>query len=419
MNLITQRTFKASLMIVFLTVSFQAANANNVCQANAEPINLEEGDVVSAELLSEIVQRINDSQIGMETSDLLGTWSCTANLQPSTSCSSTYVSPATTGLITGGPFNGFSESNGRWSSTQDVVVTSRSDYEVLMTFQYPMSSCIAPQGAQQQCISQIIDGQTIFRTAVNSADCGYGGTGTTCCRDEGGWRIDRRGQYCFTTESHNGSSISCVKKVRPPLAATKLGHTIDSTGITLTWTAADSATNYEIHRKTSATGTFSSVGTSDTTSYSDSSVSSGLTYWYRVFSKNSNGTGTGSNVIKITYDPSATLSSSNIGITDYLNGVASAESEHKIIYSTSSNTMTANLGVGKLDAENLNGLLAGSGGKSPVLKFTLANVPSAGMSGTATLSSKVLEGSDATVDSGERAITATVNVSWSSDGDKL
>ena len=81
--------------------------------------------------------------------------------------------------------------------------------------------------------------------------------------------------------------------------------------------------------------------------------------------------------------------------------------------------MTANLGVGKLDAENLNGLLAGSGGKSPVLKFTLANVPSAGMSGTATLSSKVLEGSDASVDSGERAITATVNVSWSSDGDKL
>jgi hypothetical protein len=63
--------------------------------------------------------------------------------------------------------------------------------------------------------------------------------------------------------------------------------------------------------------------------------------------------------------------------------------------------------------------LAGSGGKSPVLKFTLANVPSAGMSGTATLVSKVLDGSNAILSSGEWAIAATAKINWSSDGDKL
>lgn len=418
------RIFCSFLFVVLALPSTHvfSESSGNLCQDNAEPININVGDVVSAELLSEIVGRLNDSQKGMVTTDLLGTWTCTSNIRPGMSCSGDYT---VGGITKSGPFNGYSLSGGRYTVTQDVAVTSVNDDEVLLKYPSNMGQCFAPTGVQQQCVAQIIDGSRIFNRALTGLETGYGTdcsvdfSSSDCCFNTGSYEINRRGKYCFTMENINETSISCVKKDRPPLAPSSLAKALSSSEIGLSWTAPTGATSYEVHRKGSASATFLKIGTSTSASYSDTAVDSGMTYWYRVFAKNANGTSTGSNVIKVTFNPSASLSSTSIGITDYLNGLASAESEHKIIYSTASNTMTANLSVGKLDAENLNGLLAGTGGKSPVLKFTLANVPSAGMSGTATLATKVLDGANATVDTGERAISASANVSWSSDGSNL
>ena len=359
-----------------------------------------DGDVVSASVLNDILDRIELSLVTPTSADLVGTW----NLVQTTTAS-------------GCLGNGNSCTPSGYDTAVDGIYKQRSDTVTFAndgdgTFSFQTTNyCAFIQGEGNSSCSYayaIIDGRMLM--SVGGANYAYSLRKVSPTR----FVISS-----YATGSQSFVSIRLDKTGIAPEAPSSLTNSLSSSAISLSWTAPTGATSYDVQRKTTANGTFASVGTSTSASYSDSTVSSGSTYWYRVFAKNSDGTSLGSNVIKVTFNPSASLSSSSIGITDYLNGVASAESEHKIIYSISSNTMTANLGVGKLDAENLNGLLAGSGGKSPVLKFTLANVPSAGMSGTATLTSRILDGSDTTLDSGERSISATANVSWSSDGDKL
>ena len=48
-------------------------------------------------------------------------------------------------------------------------------------------------------------------------------------------------------------------------------------------------------------GTYEAIASMNNDSYSDNSISSGNTYWYRVFGTNEYGEGTGSNVVTITY----------------------------------------------------------------------------------------------------------------------
>ena len=369
-------------------------------QANAQfascdvpTIDINAGDVVSAEMLNDIFTQLNNVVTsGMTNDNILGTYSCTATLRGGMS----------------GTENGFSLDNDTklYRSTQDVVFAASGE-RILMSFDNAMHIAGQDQAAQSCTLSLLGNRYAVVQESGDT------------CGAVGMYSIARKTKVCFEMTSQNSAHIVCDKKNTVPNQPLDLGSTTASSSISLAWTASTSATSYDIHRKTTATGSFASIGTATTVSYSDTGVTSGATYWYRVFAKNANGTSTGSNVIKLTFNPSAALSSSSIGITDYINGIASSESEHKLFYSTESNTMTANLDVGQLDAENLNGLLAGSGGISPVLKFTLANVPSAGMSGTAKLTSKVLDGGNATLTIGERAISTTTDVGWSSDGEKL
>ena len=70
--------------------------------------------------------------------------------------------------------------------------------------------------------------------------------------------------------------------------------------IALTWTAGDtSEESYDVQRKSSATGTYASIGVPTTESFTDSTVVAATTYWYRIFAKNTNGTSIGSNVISV------------------------------------------------------------------------------------------------------------------------
>jgi hypothetical protein len=54
--------------------------------------------------------------------------------------------------------------------------------------------------------------------------------------------------------------------------------------------------------------------------------------------------------------------------------------------------------------------------ESPQLVFDILNVPAAGESGTFMVEISVTDGTDATRDAGERQVTGTVSVDWSSDG---
>ena len=371
-----------------------------------------DGDVVSAQVLNDILERIELALKTITTEELVGEWAVEWRT-----------------CVNGGPGNCVSLNVGTgWGTGVDNLYRKRSDTWTISddgdnSFSVSMAKCVsgAVSGTyyNDSCVARIAaDSGVLLLGMVSGAGVSASSQHSTM------FNIKRVSSSRFTLwQLNSGSnsflSITLDKNGVAPEAPSSLSSSLATSSISLSWTAPTGATSYEVHRKGSASATFLKIGTSTSASYSDSAVDSGMAYWYRVFAKNADGTSIGSNVIKVTFNPSASLSSTSIGITDYLNGLASAESEHKIIYSTASNTMTANLSVGKLDAENLNGLLAGTGGKSPVLKFTLANVPSAGMSGTATLATKVLDGANATVDTGERAISASANVSWSSDGSNL
>jgi fibronectin type 3 domain-containing protein len=62
-------------------------------------------------------------------------------------------------------------------------------------------------------------------------------------------------------------------------------------GAHLTWNAAAGAVSYKIERKLTAGGTYSQIGTSNTTSFDDSALTPGSTYFYRVRATNQIGDG--------------------------------------------------------------------------------------------------------------------------------
>jgi Fibronectin type III domain. len=56
----------------------------------------------------------------------------------------------------------------------------------------------------------------------------------------------------------------------------------NSTGIRLTWSAVSGRSGYEIWRATSADGEYSLIRSTTSTSYSNTSLSTGVTYYYRI-----------------------------------------------------------------------------------------------------------------------------------------
>ena len=76
----------------------------------------------------------------------------------------------------------------------------------------------------------------------------------------------------------------------PPPAPTGLGATGGNAQVTLNWNASSGATSYKIYRGTSPGGEAgTAVGSSATPTYSDTAVTNGTTYYYKVTAVNDNG----------------------------------------------------------------------------------------------------------------------------------
>ena len=71
-----------------------------------------------------------------------------------------------------------------------------------------------------------------------------------------------------------------------------------------------------------------------------------------------------------------------------------------------------------MDQTNLANIVSSdsSSGKSPVISFNLDSIPAAGSSGSATVTMKLYDGSDATQSTGERLLETSITVNWTSDG---
>ncbi|WP_240035164.1 Ig-like domain-containing protein [Neobacillus notoginsengisoli] len=69
-------------------------------------------------------------------------------------------------------------------------------------------------------------------------------------------------------------------KLAMPISVKAAPNTYNS--VKLTWTAGSAASGYEIYRSTSAAGTYSKVGTVSGTSFVNSSLNTGTTYYYKI-----------------------------------------------------------------------------------------------------------------------------------------
>lgn len=75
----------------------------------------------------------------------------------------------------------------------------------------------------------------------------------------------------------------------PPLTPTGLVATSSSAQATLSWSASAGATSYDVQRSGTSGGPYLKVASVETTSYTDSTVSNGSTYYYVVAAVNSRG----------------------------------------------------------------------------------------------------------------------------------
>jgi fibronectin type 3 domain-containing protein len=111
-----------------------------------------------------------------------------------------------------------------------------------------------------------------------------------------------------TMDMMGGGGIGGGGGGKKPAAPTGVTATaVSSSSIRISWNAVSGADEYNVYRSTSSSGTYSYRGYTRSTSYTDSGLSSGTTYYYRVTAENDNGESAQSSSV------SATTSSSSSG----------------------------------------------------------------------------------------------------------
>ena len=96
------------------------------------------------------------------------------------------------------------------------------------------------------------------------------------------------------TETRTYSAVSNIILDAPVVT---FGHSASSGKPQLTWNAVAGATSYEVYRSTSQFGTYSLLGTTAATSYTNTGAVAGTTYYYKVKAICGNGASAYSNVV--------------------------------------------------------------------------------------------------------------------------
>jgi fibronectin type 3 domain-containing protein len=101
------------------------------------------------------------------------------------------------------------------------------------------------------------------------------------------------GKYNFTVTDSAGSTMTLTVNVlvqpAPPPVPTGLSATPGNAQVTVNWSAASGATGYIVYRATSSSGPFSSIASVAGTSYNNTGLVNGTTYFYTVAATNAFG----------------------------------------------------------------------------------------------------------------------------------
>ena len=303
---------------VILTTSL-----NLSAEAYKSVVKFSDGDVVSASVLNDLIDRIELSLKEISRDEMIGTWTATqywcglavndptvdaTTLVQNVTCNSSVAPQLTTGAVNyrGGVAI-------QRTDTATITKASGSDtfFDVAfaatnMFYNDSTTDTYASLNSAKTHKCTVAAEGAFFACALDSTivDTNHAGTLSSYFNVQ---RLSSSRIKLFWGPIRGGGHFNVIildKKVLPPIAPTSVGLTVASSSIDVAWTAGDSVTtSYDVHRKTTATGTFASIGTASTVSYSDSDVTAGGTYWYRIFAKNTDGTSVGSSVVKVTYNP--------------------------------------------------------------------------------------------------------------------
>jgi len=91
-----------------------------------------------------------------------------------------------------------------------------------------------------------------------------------------------------TGESANSAQVSATPSAPPP-APTNLTATAGDTQVSLTWSASSGATSYNVKRSGTSGGPYTQIAAPTSTSYTDTALTNGMTYYYVVSALNSTG----------------------------------------------------------------------------------------------------------------------------------
>jgi hypothetical protein len=130
-------------------------------------------------------------------------------------------------------------------------------------------------------------------------------------------------------------------QVTAPVAPTGLAATAGNQQVSLAWNASSGATSYVVGRGTATGGPYSTVSSPSTTSYTDSSVTNGTTYYYVVAAVNSGGTSANSSQVSATPSAPATAPTTPTGLA-----ATAGNQQVNLTWNASSGATSYNVGRG-------------------------------------------------------------------------
>jgi fibronectin type 3 domain-containing protein len=124
--------------------------------------------------------------------------------------------------------------------------------------------------------------------------------------------------YVVSATNAGGTSANSTQAsatpVAPPAAPTGLTATAGDTQVSLSWTASSGATSYNVLRSTVNGSGYATVSSPTTTSYTNTGLTDGTTYYFVVTATNAGGTSGNSNQASAT--PAASGGTTTLGDTD-------------------------------------------------------------------------------------------------------
>lgn len=252
------------------------------------PHTFKPGDIISADILNEVLSNIAQTKTAPTNSDFIGSWSCTSYL--------TFITTAAD-MIPYGVKNTYLAQTG-WYVYQpngDMTIADNGDGTMAVTgIKEPFLFQSDYDGIQPFSL-RIVEGFLVF----NFHEPAYPGTAWFQLERPSPTKILLNK---FQTSGGIVSFVLCDKSNIPPEAPEDLTVTLINSTVNLVWSdKSTDETHFTILRKTSLNGNWIEITNTgaNITSFSDSNLPQG-TYWYRIRAKNGHGNSTATNVVKVT-----------------------------------------------------------------------------------------------------------------------